>query len=130
MTIHCLYNAETNALLGISAEPHIVQPGQEQITLGRDMPDLTVEEWNPVILNFFTKLGTSITKLRFMKRITAQEFAAIKATAATNGEIDFFWQKFLAAQDIVVSDPELIAGLTALEQFGIIAPGRAAEIVA
>ena len=130
MSIHCLYNAETNALLGISTEPHTVQPGQAQITRGREMPDLTVEEWNPAILNFFTKISTSITKLKFLKRITAQEFAAIKATAAINGEIDFFWQKFLAAQDIVVSDPELIAGLAALEQIGIIEPGRAAEILA
>lgn len=128
--IHCLYNATTNALLGISDQPHELQAGQQQVAYHRDMPDLTVEEWNPAILNFFTKPNTSITKLRFMKRFTAAEYAAIKAAAVANGEVDFFWQKFLMAQDIVIGDAELVAGLNALEQFGILAPGRAAEILA
>lgn len=128
--IHCLYNATTNALLGISAEPHELQAGQQQVAFSREMPDLTIEEWNPAILNFFTKTNTSITKLQFMKRFTAAEYAAIKTAAAENDEIDFFWQKFLTAQDIVIGDAELVAGLNTLEQFGILASGRAAEILA
>ena len=128
--IHCLYNLTTNALLGISAEPHAVFDGQAEVSFHRDMPDLTIEEWNPAVLNFFTKTDVPISKLKFMKRFTAAEYAAIKSAAATNGEVDFFWQKFLMAQDIVISDPELVAGLSALEQFGILAPGRAAEILA
>ena len=127
--IYCLYNAETNALLGISAEPHTVVDGQAEVPYHRDMPDLTIEEWNPAVLNFFTKTDVPISKLKFMKRFTAAEYTAIKSAAASNGDVDFFWQKFLTAQDIVLSDPELIAGLSALEQFGILAPGRAAEIL-
>ena len=128
--IYCLYNTMTNALLGISSTPFNLLAGQAQVSLGREMPDLTIEEWNPATLNFFTKTDMSITKLQFMKRFSAQEYAAIKAAAAVNGELDFFWQKFLMAQDIVISDPELIAGLNALEQAGVLAPGRAAEILA
>lgn len=128
--IHCLYNATTNVLLGISDQPHELQTGQQQVAYHREMPDLTIEEWNPAVLNFFTKPTTAITKLQFMKRFTAAEYAAIKSAAAANGEVDFFWQKFLMAQDIVIGDAELVAGLNALEQFGILAPGRAAEILA
>lgn len=128
--IYCLYNATTNALLGISAEPHSLQDGQAEVSFHRDMPDLTIEEWNPAVLNFFTKTDVPISKLKFMKRFTAAEYTAIKSAAAANGDVDFFWQKFLTAQDIVFSDPELIAGLNTLEQFGILAPGRAAEILA
>ena len=127
--IYCLYNATTNALLGIGSNPFNLLEGQQQVAFHREMPDLTIEEWNPATLNFFTKTDTSITKLQFMKRFSAQEYAAIKAAAAVNGELDFFWQKFLMAQDIVISDAELIAGLNALEQAGVLAPGRAAEIL-
>ena len=128
--IYCLYNATTNALLGIGSTPFNLLEGQQQVAYPREMPDLTIEEWNPATLNFFTNTDTAITKLQFMKRFSAQEYAAIKAAAAVNGELDFFWQKFLMAQDIVISDPELIAGLNALEQAGVLAPGRAAEILA
>ena len=128
--IYCLYNVETNTLLGISADPHAVQDGQSEVPFHREIPDLTIEEWNPAVLNFFTKTDVPISKLKFMKRFTAQEYAAIKTAASANGEIDFFWQKFLMAQDIVIGDAELVAGLNALEQFGILAPGRAAEILA
>ena len=128
--IYCLYNVETNTLLGISADPHAVQDGQSEVPFHREMPDLTIEEWNPAVLNFFTKTDVPISKLIFMKRFTAAEYKAIKNAAATNGDVDFFWQKFLTAQDIVLSDPELIVGLNTLEQFGILAPGRAAEILA
>ena len=128
--IHCLYNAQSNALLGISYDPYDLQVGQGQVTLDRQMPDLTFEEWNPAILSFFTKLDTPITKLQFMQRFTAEEYAAIKSAVSVNGEIDFFWQKFLMAQDIVISNPELVDGLNALESAGLLASGRTAEILA
>lgn len=128
--IYCLYNSETNALLGISTAPHAVQLGQAEIAHNRDMPDLTVEEWNPAILNFFTKTDVPITKLKFLDRITAQEYAAFKQAAAVSAEIGYFWQKLMVAEDIVLSDPRLIAGLNALEQAGVLTAGRAAEILA
>lgn len=128
--ICCLYNAENNALLGIGAAELVPQAGQAVIWRNREMPNFALETWVPATLNFETKVNTSISKRELLKRITADEYAAIKAAAALNGQIDYFWQMFLLSEEVVLNHPDTVAGFNTLEAVGILGAGRAAEILA
>ncbi len=76
-----------------------------------------------------------VTKLAFRRRFTLAERVAMDA-APTNPAIAPEFQSILRtmakdlelAQEIDLDDPDVIAGLDLLEQLGIIAAGRAAEV--
>ena len=70
-----------------------------------------------------------ISKREFLKRFTPAEYGAIKSAAAVNTEVDYFWQQFLLADFISLDDPDISAGLATMEAAGLLAAGRAAEIV-
>lgn len=70
-----------------------------------------------------------LTKREFIKRLTVAEYAAIKAAAPHHPELDYSWQMFMLAEYIDTRDEDTIAGVTMLEQAGVIAVGRAAEIL-
>jgi hypothetical protein len=71
-----------------------------------------------------------ISKREFLKRFTPTEYGAIKNAAAVNTDVDYFWQQFLLADFISLDDPDIAAGLSTIEAAGLLAAGRAAEIVA
>jgi len=70
-----------------------------------------------------------LTKREFIKRFTVAEYATIKTAAASNATLDYYWQMFMLAENIDTTDPDTIAGVTMLEQAGLIAAGRAQEIL-
>jgi hypothetical protein len=71
-----------------------------------------------------------MTQFVFLKRFTQEERVAIRAAAATNGELYDFMQMLAAADEVKVTDPTTIAGVTLLEDAGLIGPGRSAVILA
>jgi hypothetical protein len=71
-----------------------------------------------------------ISKREFLKRFTPAEYAAIKTAAAADATLDWYWQQFLLAEFIHMVDPDTVGGINFLETAGLIAPGRAAEILA
>lgn len=130
MTIHCIYNTATNALLGVSETATEPEMGQSVCTLPRGLPDFSIEYWNPAILQFQTKEGAQLSKKEFFRRWTPQEYGAAKALAAANGQVDYYWQLFILSDYISVTDPDTIAGVQFFESVGVMAQGRAAEILA
>lgn len=70
-----------------------------------------------------------LTKREFIKRFTVDEYATIKAAAQQNVMLDYYWQQFMLVEEINLGDPDTIAGVTMLEQVGLIAQGRAQEIL-
>jgi uncharacterized protein (DUF697 family) len=70
-----------------------------------------------------------ITKREFLKRITADEYATLKAASAANAQVDYFWQMYMLSEEIDLNHPDTIGGINALEAIGIFAAGRAAEIL-
>lgn len=128
--IYCLYATATNALLGVSETAPTPTDGQAVKPHNRGLPDFTLEEWNPAVLNFYTKPEIPLSKREFMKRLTPEEYATIKAAAAANSQIEYFWQMFMLSEQIVMTHPDTAAGLEMLEAVGLLAPGRAAEIMA
>lgn len=131
MSYYITYNpAMGNALVGVTElSPENVPDGM--LVKGRSgpMPDMVRMAYNPAVLDFCTKTDAVLTKREFIKKFTAAEYAGIKAAAAVNATLDYYWQMFMLAEDVTLSDPDTIAGVTMLEQFGLLAAGRAAEIL-
>ena len=73
---------------------------------------------------------TILTPYEFLKRFTSEERKAIKAATLTNPDVDDLWTMFTVAQDIDLRNTDTINGVDALESLGILAEGRAAEILA
>jgi len=71
-----------------------------------------------------------ITRLQFLKRFTDAEMQAIVAAAETNAMLKAALLKWQTAEGIVLTDPATKAGVQALEIAGLIAAGRAAQILA
>lgn len=70
-----------------------------------------------------------LTRLAFMRRFTDTELATIYAAEEQSVQIKVWLDKFRMAEEISLDDPEIIAGVNALEQMGILAVGRAAEVL-
>jgi len=73
--------------------------------------------------------GNIITKRAFLARFTPEEFAAIKTAVEQQPMVDYFWQLFMVSEEIDLSFPETTVGVNALEQMGLLAAGRAAEVL-
>jgi len=73
--------------------------------------------------------GKIITKRAFLSRLTPEEFATIKMAASQSATVDYFWQLFMVSEEIDLAFPDTIAGITMMEQAGLLATGRAAEIL-
>jgi len=70
-----------------------------------------------------------LTKLAYMNRFTDAELVGIYGAAKQYPAVEVWLEKFKLAEFVDTSDPAVLAGLTALEQAGLLAQGRAAEIV-
>ncbi len=73
--------------------------------------------------------ATPLTHKQFMDRFTDAELAGIIAASKSSIELELWFKRFEMAQEIRIDDPQTIFGVTALEGFGLIAEGRANEIL-
>lgn len=77
-----------------------------------------------------------VTKLAFLELFTPSEFTDILTAAKTNVEVEMWVKKLDAVTpdpdgtSIDLADPRTILGVQQLESAGLIAVGRAAEILA
>jgi len=132
MSYYILYNpALGNALVGlVEVVPDPLPEGILAKVRQGELPDLTHKIYNPSVLDFYDNPSVALTKREFIKRLTATEYAAIKSAAAANAELDYYWQMFMLAKSVSLTDPDTIAGVQMLEGIGLLAAGRAAEILA
>jgi hypothetical protein len=70
-----------------------------------------------------------LTHKQFMDKFTDSELAAIMTAAKSSIELELWFKRFEMAQDILLNDPQTISGVNALETAGLIATGRASEIL-
>ena len=71
----------------------------------------------------------TMTKLEYLRRFTVEERVAIRAAAEQNVVLADYLQLMELAQDINTGDPDTVAAVTMLEQEGLIAAGRANEVL-
>ena len=129
--IYVLCNVVTGALL-ISEQPISTEGHPLQVkTFDMPMPDLTKVEWDCGGLNFKSKTqGRIITKLAYLRRFTGAERIAIRTVAKTQSELEDYLALLELAEEISPDDPDTVAAVTMLEAIGLLAAGRAAEILA
>ena len=70
-----------------------------------------------------------LSKLDFLKRLTFAERVAIETATETDPEVRVVKQSLLAADEIRVDDPEMVAGITLYVSKGLIAESRIGEIL-
>lgn len=75
-------------------------------------------------------LKTDLSNLDFLNRFTQAERIAIRTAAASNAAVADYLAMQTAASGISLIDPRTIEGVNALEAAGLIAAGRAAQILA
>jgi len=131
MTTYIIYNVETGELLKTSSEPLTVS-GHPLQTKEIDIAypvDLGKYEWVGNLVNFVPKSQRVLTKLQYMNLFADTELSGIYAAAKVNVAIEVLLEKFKLASEINLDDPQTIGGLYALESAGLLAVGRAAEIL-
>lgn len=70
-----------------------------------------------------------MTRLRFIERFTAAETKGILAAAKVNADLELYLWKMQQAQEVNLLDPSTIVGVQTLEAAGLLASGRAAQIL-
>ncbi len=76
-----------------------------------------------------------LTKLEFIRLFTDVEFATILAASKQSVALEAWYERFRLATpepdgtSIDLDDPRTVGGVLALQQAGLLAPGRAAEIL-
>ena len=77
-------------------------------------------------------LKTKIRPIDFLQRFTPQERAAIRSTAKTNPAVEDYLEMLAAVGtgELDLTHDLTVAGVQALEAAGLIAAGRAAQILA
>lgn len=71
----------------------------------------------------------NITKLEYLRRFTSQERVTIRAAAKVEPVLEDYMALLELAEDIDTKDPDTVAAVNMLEIAGLIAPGRAVEIL-
>lgn len=72
----------------------------------------------------------TLTRLEYMDRFTDAELAGIYTAAKSVVQVEVWLEKFKLAEFIDLTDQRTIAGVQSLEAAGLLAAGRAAEILA
>ena len=101
---------------------------QAQEVNGFDLVDYEHTEWLPDA-PVTAPANRTLTKLEYLRRFTVDERVAIRAAAAQNPVLADYLQLMELAQEINTADADTISAVTMLEQSGLIAAGRAQEIL-
>lgn len=126
--VRVIIDAETSQFFSFPSQPSQAQVDQEaeawdlqrRLSILRSQP---VQEYQP------EGPGSTLSKLDYMGRFTDVELATIYSAAKTAVQIEVWLEKFKLSSDIDLKDPRTIAGVQALEAVGVLAPGRAVEIL-
>ena len=103
------------------------KPPNEQVTPQEFMQD----EMNNLakVLADYEKIAI-VTSLGFVQRFTAQEYATIRAAAEQNPEVGGLVAQLIEAPTVNLADARIPPALALLTAAGLLASGRAEEIVA
>ena len=71
-----------------------------------------------------------LQKVEYLKRFTQEERIAIRTSAKVNAVAEDYIELMNAATVVHLDDPDTIKGVNTLEAAGLLAPGRAAQILA
>lgn len=134
--IFVTYDTATGAMVNVSDV--LPSPNPEHCTRAINVDSVTVDSWNPITLRFDEERDPiaerNISGVQYLRRFTQAERIAIRAAASQSPELD----GYLKLLDITIAqggaidlnDPDTIAAVGLLEAVGLLAAGRAAEVLA
>ena len=93
------------------------------------MVQITAPEGATIIFDPVMPVDSRITKLAFKQRMTQAERIAIRVAAKNNPVVYDFQDLMDSATFIDLSRQDTIDGITAMESAGLLAEGRASEIL-
>lgn len=130
--IYVLCNVENGSLLQISEQPIDTQGAPLQVrTFDMPVPDMTKFDWDKGSLRFKPKSTVRVmTKLEYLRLFTGEERVGIRAAAKVSPVLEDYLALLELSGEISLDDPDTIAALNLLEMSGLIAAGRASEILA
>jgi len=97
----------------------------EEIVIGVKSPDTPPVEDDPRMYDGRRELS----RLEFMRMFTAPERIALRTIAESNPALADYLDLIDKAESISLDDADVVAGLTMLEAVGLLATGRAEEIL-
>lgn len=71
-----------------------------------------------------------LNKIDFLRLFTDAELAGLLVAATQYPQVAVYQYKLDQAPSVRLNDPDILAGLPALEALGLLGPGRAAQILA
>lgn len=129
--IYVTYATLDGSLVDISAT--VPAPNQAHCTRAIDADSVDVAAWNAQTLRFDdeNKANSAIlSKLDYLRRFTGEERVTIRQAAKVTPVLEDYLAMLELADEINTGDADTIAAVNMLEQAGLIAPGRAAEVLA
>lgn len=103
--------------------------GADQAT---EWPEYPFTEFNHIAEKIAVVEPTqrTISKLEYLRRFTSEERIAIRQAAKVTPVLEDYLAMLELAQDINLDDVDTVAAVQMLESAGLIAAGRAAEVLA
>lgn len=97
---------------------------------GLTKAELETYTWDRTTGQFILTPRRIFSKREFIKRLTVDEYSAIRTAALTNATVDYYWQLIILTDKIDLNDPDVVAGLTTFVQAGLLTEQRKQEILA
>jgi hypothetical protein len=88
-----------------------------------------IDEPVPVVPEEAPAPQTRCTPLQFIEKFTDSEQLAIVTAAMSSPALRLWYDKLMASQEVVFSDPRLSSGMEALATVGLISETRSEEIL-
>lgn len=129
MLYQCIRDGNVLGYKTVEGEPYNLMRGSHVLDANPPVPAWHVDEPEPPAPEP-EPTPRVLTKLAYMNRFQDAELAAIYSAAKVVVQIEVWLEKFRASEYIDLSDPVTIGGLQALEAAGLLAEGRANEILA
>jgi hypothetical protein len=130
--MYVVYESATGRLVSTASDPSLIaNPLPSGLGVKEVAEPGARAAWDEQALVFVEAQGPRVmTRLEFLRRFTSSERIATRAAAVGNPAI----ADMLALQDaagyIDLDDPDTQAGVAYLESLGVIAAGRAAQVLA
>ena len=103
------------------------------VTVGPTTPEAALSAFNGMAPPGYTPPAppapTKIATLAFLKRLSSTERQTIITVARTNAMVQDLYNNLLASIEVDVTDGDTVAGVTMIEQAGLLASGRATQIL-
>lgn len=126
MTWHAVYRTADGALV---SQGTVIDEPLPYGLASKQYPDRPTGVWDAAQLDFVAvdPPPPVLTRLQMLRRFTRDERVAIRSS--TDPVVQDFLSLLEAASEVDLGDTDTIAGVQYLEQQGLIAAGRAAEVL-